>query len=352
MGLAEKLTSRANAREATAQVDCGELGTVTVEALPLRELELLGRGPDGARKVFYAACRELQAAGEEMRRAGKIFTPDGILQYVSDEEAQAAARTVMELSGLATQNNVDRSSNYASDVCDLSRLFFVQKKAGADGVATTEDMEENRLVSVQFDGGDSPLQDEVRLAPVQFDGGITSGFGQDSRETKMETEVFSKIAESSEKTPYVGKYLPGQVQNVVSGENFVEVPDAARSKAAVALHETESELDGTLHEMKSDFGADTPFGLHEIKSDLDDYLHETESEYGMGLHETKSDFPKRELRILHEIKSEYGENRPSALHETESESPENLHETESELAECVARQLFAGLQRAKWVRGG
>ena len=86
MGLAEKLAARANARGATAQVACGELGTVTVEALPLRALELLSRGPDSARKVFYAACRELQMAGEEMRRVGKLYTPDGILEFVSDSE--------------------------------------------------------------------------------------------------------------------------------------------------------------------------------------------------------------------------------------------------------------------------
>ena len=49
MGLAERLAARASAREATAQVDCGELGSVTVEALPVRELELLLREPDGQR---------------------------------------------------------------------------------------------------------------------------------------------------------------------------------------------------------------------------------------------------------------------------------------------------------------
>lgn len=311
MGLAEKLAARANARGATAQVTCGELGSVTVEALPIRELELLARGPDGARRVFYAACRELQTAGEEMRRAGKLYTPDGILQYVSDEEAQAAARTVMELSGLATQNNVDRSSNYASDVCDLSRLFFVQEKVGADGVATTADMEENRLVSVQFDGGDSPLQDEVRLAPVQFDGGITSGFGQVSRETGAEFEVFSKVPESDNKTPSVGEILPERAQNVVPEEKFVEASGSVSPGTAAALHETESESGRGLHEIESDFGEG-----------------------------------------LHEIESEFGGKGASILHETESESPELLHETESELAERTARRLLEGLQRAKWVRGG
>lgn len=77
-------------------MDCGALGTVTVEALPLRELELLLRGADGQRAVFYAACRELQAAGEALRQRGRVFTPDGVLQFVSDSEAKAAAETVLE----------------------------------------------------------------------------------------------------------------------------------------------------------------------------------------------------------------------------------------------------------------
>lgn len=80
-------------------MDCGALGTVTVEALPLRELELLLRGADGQRAVFYAACRELQAAGEALRQRGRVFTPDGVLQFVSDSEAKAAAEAVCRLSG-------------------------------------------------------------------------------------------------------------------------------------------------------------------------------------------------------------------------------------------------------------
>lgn len=99
MGLAEKLRQRAALQGRTAGVECGELGVLTVEALPLRELELLYRGPDGARAVFYAACRELQAAGEELRRSGQVYAPDGILQFVSQQEAEAAARVVLELSG-------------------------------------------------------------------------------------------------------------------------------------------------------------------------------------------------------------------------------------------------------------
>lgn len=99
MGLAETLRLRAARLGRTAEVSCGALGTVTVEALPLREIELLHRGADSARAIFYAACRELQAAGEALHRTGDIYTPDGILQFVSRREAEAAAQAVLALSG-------------------------------------------------------------------------------------------------------------------------------------------------------------------------------------------------------------------------------------------------------------
>ena len=102
MGLSETLGARAARQGCCASVDCGALGTVTVEALPLRELELLLRGADGQRAVFYAACRELQAAGEALRQRGRVFTPDGVLQFVSDSEAKAAAEAVCRLSGAET----------------------------------------------------------------------------------------------------------------------------------------------------------------------------------------------------------------------------------------------------------
>ena len=98
MGLADTLRLRAARQGRTAEVLCGALGSVTVEALPPRELELLRRGADSARAIFYAACRELQAAGEALHRTGEIYTPDGILQFVSQKEAEAAARAVLALS--------------------------------------------------------------------------------------------------------------------------------------------------------------------------------------------------------------------------------------------------------------
>lgn len=99
MALADVLRQRVSRRGRTAQVECGELGTVTVEALPPRECAALGM-KDGGRALLYAACRELQAAGETLRRERRLFTPDEVTQYVSDGEARTAARTVLALSGV------------------------------------------------------------------------------------------------------------------------------------------------------------------------------------------------------------------------------------------------------------
>ena len=99
MALADVLRERVSRRGCTAEVACGLLGTVTVEALPPRECAALGLR-DGGRALFYAACRDLQTAGETLRREGRLFTPAEVTAYVSDAEAEAAARTVLALSGV------------------------------------------------------------------------------------------------------------------------------------------------------------------------------------------------------------------------------------------------------------
>lgn len=59
MALADVLRERVSRRGRTAEVACGLLGTVTVEALPPRECAALGLR-DGGRALLYAACRDLQ----------------------------------------------------------------------------------------------------------------------------------------------------------------------------------------------------------------------------------------------------------------------------------------------------
>ena len=100
MELLDTLRARCERRTVTEQVDCGGLGVLTAQALPLRECAALSAGADGDRAVLYAACRELQTAGETLRAEGAVFTPDEIMQMVSDEEAAAGAGVVRRISGL------------------------------------------------------------------------------------------------------------------------------------------------------------------------------------------------------------------------------------------------------------
>ena len=118
MALSDTLRERVSRRGRTAQVDCGALGTLTVEALSPRECAALGTA-DGGRALLYAACRELQAAGETLRRERRLYTPDEITQYLSDSEAAAAARMVLELSGVSEFHE--------------SRLPFVQEEVASGG---------------------------------------------------------------------------------------------------------------------------------------------------------------------------------------------------------------------------
>lgn len=99
MTLLEALRQRTLHRGQTAQVPCGALGTVTVEALSPQECAALGMA-DGGRALFYAACRELQLAGETLRREKRLFTPDEITHYLSPGEARTAALAVLALSGV------------------------------------------------------------------------------------------------------------------------------------------------------------------------------------------------------------------------------------------------------------
>lgn len=341
MGLAETLGARAARQGRSAPVACGELGTVTVEALPVRELELLLRGSDGQRAVFYAACRELQSAGEELRKAGKVFAPDGIMQFVSDSEAAAAARTVLELSGWTEKNSgqsqaLNLESRGREFNLNENRLPIVQEKSDDENAKTQVQTGSNRLASVQNIGPIVPLTDGNRLAPVQFDGVSATGFGQVSRETGDGSAEFDTVPKSDKKSQAMGILPFKRTQNVVSGESTPIGADDAAGAPGDALHETTSEFGDGLHEIKSEFWSGDQESLHETKSDFGEirrgHPHESKSEFGDALHEMASEFD-------------------GSARETTSELQDGLHETTSELAEAVVRRLVEGLRRAKWVRG-
>lgn len=100
MALLDILRERTARRGGIAQVDCGGLGLLTVEALTPAECGRLANSP---RALLYAACRELQAAGEALRKEGKVFRPDEILEYLAEEEAAVAAQAVLSISGMAAE---------------------------------------------------------------------------------------------------------------------------------------------------------------------------------------------------------------------------------------------------------
>ena len=156
MALADVLRERVSRRGRTAEVACGLLGTVTVEALPPRECAALGLR-DGGRALFYAACRDLQTAGETLRREGRLFTPAEVTAYVSDEAAAAAARTVLALSGVTADG--DGPSTKSAEV----RHEDVQKD-GAHLAVDAPSEKEIRLDGVQEN---TVQKAEVRLGDVQ-----------------------------------------------------------------------------------------------------------------------------------------------------------------------------------------
>ena len=380
MALADVLRERVSRRGRTAEVACGLLGTVTVEALPPRECAALGLR-DGGRALFYAACRDLQTAGETLRREGRLFTPAEVTAYVSDEEAAAAARTVLALSGVTADG--DSPSTKSAEV----RLGDVQKN-GAHLAVEAPSEEEIRLDGVQentvqkaevrLDGvrndaphlaANAPFAGEFRLADVQENGDLTGKVRhEDVREkavqkaeirlgdvrkpdgTAEDGQVSHEFfgGDGSDRTdPILGGVSDFVPQNLaLSDENdrFSAPLELSGNTEEVSgrgsnLHETESEAGETLHEMKSESATSRRRGLHESKSEIRELVHETKSESAAarqeGLHESRSEVGE----VLHEMKSDLTAERREGLHETKSEAGEALHETKSESAAARRRGL-------------
>ena len=376
MALADVLRERVSRRGRTAEVACGLLGTVTVEALPPRECAALGLR-DGGRALFYAACRDLQTAGETLRREGRLFTPAEVTAYVSDEEAAAAARTVLALSGVTADG--DGPSTKSAEV----RLGDVQN-SGAHLAVEAPSEEEIRLDGVQENtvqkakvrlgdvrndaphfAANAPVAGEFRLADVQENGNLTGkvrlgdvrkpdGTAEDGQ---VSHEFFG--GDGSERTdPILGgvsDFVPQNLALSEENDRFSAPLELSGNTEEVSgrgsnLHETKSEAGEALHEMKSESAAARRRDLHETESEAGETLHETKSESAAArrrdLHETESEVEE----TVHEMKSESAAARRRYLHETESEAGEAVHETKSESVERFAEGLLEGLRRAAAVR--
>ena len=389
MALGEILAARADNARARGTVEAGTLGTVTVEALPVRELERLMRGADGDRAVFYAACRELQGAGAALLRAGKVYRPDQVMALVSDAEAAKAAEAVRALSGWTGMDGGTAQRT------DLPAGNTAGDSAGAGKAADTD---------ASSEASDGHTADNGRSRGQRFDhtadGTGEGAGGQDSHETDKKAEIRPAVVQVN------AEVRREAVQKKTADAAFR--PDTVREKAGKnaeirhrSVHEEKAggqasceflaeygeplppdgktqvlpekspdapqnvgvsdKMDGSLQKTEREFLSEHAapergyaLGLHESKSEIDGRgganLHESESENGAGsgnaLHESESEITE----TLHENKSENDATGGDPLHESKSEVTETLHETTSELAERVARELLDGLRRAAWVR--
>lgn len=377
MALADVLRERVSRRGRTAEVACGLLGMVTVEALPPRECAALGMR-DGGRALFYAACRDLQTAGETLRREGRLFTPAEVTAYVSDEEAAAAARTVLALSGVtadgdgpSTKSAEVRLGDVQKDGAHLAVEAPSEEEIRLDGVQeNTVQKAEVRLGDVRNDephlAANAPFAGEFRLADVQENGDLTGKVRhEDVREkavqkaeirlgdvrkpdgTAEDGQVSHEFfgGDGSDRTdPILGGVSDFVPQNLAlsEGNDQFSAPlelsgnDEEVSGRGSNLHESESEAGEALHETKSESAAARREGLHENRSEVREAVHETKSESAAmrreGLHESKSEAEE----TVYETKSESVAERRQGLHESRSEVGEAVHETKSELT--VARQ--------------
>ena len=365
MALADVLRERVSRRGRTAEVACGLLGTVTVEALPPRECAALGMR-DGGRALLYAACRDLQTAGETLRREGRLFTPAEVTAYVSDEEAAAAARTVLALSGVtadgdgaSTKSAEVRHEDVQKDGAHLAVDAPSEKEIRLDGVQeNTVQKAEVRLGDVRNDephfAVKAPSAREFRLGDVQENGDLTGKVRHEDVRKKAVQKAEIRLEDVRKPD---GTAADGQVSHEFFGgdgsdrtdpilggfsdfvpQNLALSEENDRFSAPLELSGNTEEVSGrgsNLHENKSEVGE----ALHEKKSDLT-------AERREGLHESKSEVEE----TMHETKSESAAERRRGLHESRSEVEEALHETKSESVERFAEGLLEGLRRAAAVR--
>ena len=391
MALADVLRERVSRRGRTAEVACGLLGTVTVEGLPPRECAALGMR-DGGRALFYAACRDLQTAGETLRREGRLFTPAEVTAYVSDEEAAAAARTVLALSGVtadgdgaSTKSAEVRLGDVQNSGAHLAVEAPSEKEIRLDGVQeNTGQKAEVRLSDVRNDAphfaANTPVAGEFRLAGVQENGDLTGKVRHEDVRKKAVQKAEIRLdgvrkpdgtaadgqvsheffgGDGSDRTdPILGgvsDFVPQNLALSEENDRFSAPLELSGNAGEVSgrgsnLHESESEAGELVHEKKSESAAERREGLHESKSEVGEPVHETKSELTAerreGLHESRSEVRE----ALHEKKSESAAERRQGLHESRSEVGETVHESKSESVERFAEGLLEGLRRAAAVR--
>ena len=412
MALGDILAARADNARARGTVEAGTLGTVTVEALPVRELERLMRGADGDRAVFYAACRELQGAGAALLRAGKVYRPDQVMALVSDAEAAKAAEAVRALSGWTgmdggTAQRTDLpAGNTAGDSAGAGEAADTgassEASDGTAGEAAAHGTDTDKKAAFPAVTSDGRTADNGRSGDLRSEGAggaDENAGGQASREAdgaeirpavvqvnaEVRREAVQKktadaafrpdtVREKAGKKAEIrhrsvhGEKAGGQASCEFLAEYGEPLPPDGKTQVlpekspdAPQNVGVSDKMDGSLQKTEREFLSERAapedgyaLGLHESKSEngagSGNALHETESEITETLHENKSENDAAGGNPLHENKSENDAAGGNPLHESKSEVSETLHETTSELAERVARELLDGLRRAAWVR--
>ena len=338
--------------------------------------------------------------------------------YVSDEEAAAAARTVLALSGVtadgdgpSTKSEEVRLGDVQNSGAYLAVEALSEEEIRLDGVQeNTVQKAEVRLGDVRNDAPHfavkAPSAREFRLGDVQENGDLTGKVRhEDVREkavqkaeirlgdvrkpdgTAEDGQVSHEFfgGDGSDRTdPILGgvsDFAPLNLALSEENDRFSAPLELSGNTEEVSgrgsnLHESESEVEKTVHETKSDLTAEKRGGLHESKSEVRETmhemksestaerregLHESKSEVGETLHDMKSELTAERRQGLHESRSEAGEalhetkseltaERRRGLHESRSEVEEALHETKSESVERFAEGLLEGLRRAAAVR--
>ena len=413
MALGDILAARADNARARGTVEAGTLGTVTVEALPVRELERLMRGADGDRAVFYAACRELQGAGAALLRAGKVYRPDQVMALVSDAEAAKAAEAVCALSGWTgmdggTAQRTDfPAGNTAGDSAGAGKAADTgvssEASDGTAGEAAAHGTDTNKKAAFPAVTLDGRTADNGRSGDLRSEGAggaDEKAGGQASHETDKKAEIRPAVVqenaevrrEAVQKKTADAAFRPDTVRekagkNAEIRHRSVHGEKAGGQASCEFLAEygeplspdgktqvlpekspdapqnvgVSDKMDGSLQKTEREFLSERAapergyaLGLHESKSEINGRdgasLHESESENGAGSGHALHEGESEITKTLHETESENGAGSGNALHESKSEVTETLHETTSELAERVARELLDGLRRAAWVR--
>ena len=411
MARGDILAARADNARARGTVEAGTLGTVTVEALPVRELERLMRGADGDRAVFYAACRELQGAGAALLRAGKVYRPDQVMALVSDAEAAKAAEAVRALSGWTgidggtaqrtdlPAGNTAGDSAGAGEAADTGASSEASDGTAGEAAAHGTDTDTDKKAAFPAVTSDRRTADIGRSGDLRSEGAggaDENAGGQASREAEIRPAVVQENAEvrreAVQKKTADAAFRPDTVRekagkNAEIRHRSVHGEKAGGQASCEFLAEygeplppdgktqvlpekspdapqnvgVSDKMDGSLQKTERDFLSERAapergyaLGLHESKSEIDGRgganLHESESENGAGSGNALHEGESEITETLHENKSENDATGGDPLHESKSERAETMHETTSELAERVARELLDGLRRAAWVR--